>query len=104
VRNLVRAGFSQPVAMAIAGHVTASVFRRYGITNDEDIAAALDPTAADVAKTRTRERRVAMLTQNTDRSGLKMLRGLATLLVKVLDVQCRERGSNHHAGFPAADF
>jgi len=42
VRNLVRAGVSQTVAMAISGHRTASVFRRYDITSEADIAAAVE--------------------------------------------------------------
>ena len=37
IRNLIRAGVPQSVAMAISGHRTASVFRRYDITADEDL-------------------------------------------------------------------
>jgi integrase len=41
VRNLVRSGVSQAVAMAITGHATDSVFRRYDITSDEDLREAV---------------------------------------------------------------
>ncbi|MGH2406357.1 MAG: tyrosine-type recombinase/integrase, partial [bacterium] len=36
VRNLVRAGVSQKVAMELTGHLTPSVFERYNITDDRD--------------------------------------------------------------------
>jgi integrase len=41
-RNLIRSGVSQSVAMKITGHQTDSMFRRYDITSDEDVAQAME--------------------------------------------------------------
>jgi integrase len=48
VRNMIRAGVSQTVAMAISGHKTDAVFRRYDITSDDDLRQAMERTAAYV--------------------------------------------------------
>jgi hypothetical protein len=46
LRNLVRAGVSETVAMGISGHRTRSTFDRYNITSAEDTRAALEAVSA----------------------------------------------------------
>jgi integrase len=46
VRNLVHAGVGQATAMAISGHKTVDVFRRYSIVTNADVARALEAVSA----------------------------------------------------------
>ncbi|MFN8543257.1 MAG: site-specific integrase [Candidatus Binatia bacterium] len=45
LRNMIRAGVSQTVAMRISGHQTDAIFRRYDITSDTDLREAMEKTA-----------------------------------------------------------
>ncbi len=51
VRNLIRAGVPQSVAMSITGHETDSVFRRYDIVSQDDKLRALQQTQAHLGNT-----------------------------------------------------
>jgi integrase len=52
VRNMIRAGVTEPVAMSISGHRSAAIFRRYNITSGDDQRRALTSTQAYVAARR----------------------------------------------------
>jgi hypothetical protein len=45
VRNLIRAGVPQKVAMMISGHKTTSMFSRYNIVDERDLHEAADKLA-----------------------------------------------------------
>jgi integrase len=61
VRNMVRAGVPQKVARQISGHKTASVFDRYDIVDEADLAAALDRTGSYLERRREDPKKVVPL-------------------------------------------
>lgn len=77
VRNLVRAGVSQHVAMQISGHRTDAVFRRYNITTETDLGSAAErvtgyveslPTTPKVATLPEPNKHTSVLEPGVDRA------------------------------------
>jgi integrase len=67
VRNLMRAGVQQSVAMKITGHLSDSVFRRYNITSTADKLDAMERQRAYLEAMKTDGGNVAELRQVTDK-------------------------------------
>ena len=60
-RNLIRAGVSETVAMRLTGHKTPSIFRRYAITTEADLAEAAEKLQAHLAEQPATPQKVVQL-------------------------------------------
>ena len=65
VRNLRSLDVAESVAMKISGHKTPSVFRRYDITDEADLAEAAERLNAKTVQLRPRQTSTSLITPST---------------------------------------